>query len=85
MRALLGTLLCAATVIAAAPAHAGKVSIRSDVSTTRVAPNEPFTMTVQLIIDGTSEDPQYTPPELDGLEILRKSTQRGQSFVVAFG
>lgn len=78
---------CALALITLAPAaaSAGKVTIQAEASTTRVSPGELFSVNVQVVIDGTSADPQYTPPALDGLELVRKSTQRGQSFVMNFG
>ena len=81
-----GALLCLSVLGVAHSAHAaGKVTIRAEVSQTQITMNDQVQLEVTVVADGTSSDPAYTPPELDNLEIVRRGTQRGQSFQMNFG
>jgi BatD DUF11 like domain len=70
------------TFFVSAPA---KLSVRAEISSTHIEAGEPFSYEVTVTVDGQGEDPQYTPPELENIEIIRKGTQHGQSFVMNFG
>ncbi len=78
---LFAAFACFANVALAAD----KVTIRAEVSQTQIAATEQLSLEITVVVDGTSNDPAYTPPELDNLDIVRRGTQRGQSFQMNFG
>ncbi len=64
---------------------AAKLTLRAEASQTQVAVGDELQLDITLVVDGTSGDPSFSAPELEGLEVVRRSTQRGQSFTMNFG
>jgi len=64
---------------------AAKISIDAEVESNTVPIGEPFSYNITITVEGQNGEPEFTQPNFDNLSVIRRSSQRGQSFVMNFG
>lgn len=69
------------------PAHAlaAKLNLDVDVDRRQVDVGGEISVQVTVMMEGQTDEPTYTPPDFEGLDVVRRGTQRGQSFMMGFG
>lgn len=78
-------LVVAVLLLCGGTASAAKLSLDVDVDRRQVDIGGELAVQVTVTLEGQTEDPSYTPPDFEGLEVVRRGTQRGQSFMMGFG